>query len=51
MVSREYRCRSPIVGKFDRLDDGEKLHMQSLGAIAHRDFNNMIADIQRLDLV
>jgi serine/threonine protein kinase HipA of HipAB toxin-antitoxin module len=39
------------VGKFDRLDDCEKLHMQSLGAIAHLDFNNMIADIQRLDLV
>jgi len=50
-VSREYRCRSPIVGKFDRLDDCEKLHMQSLGAIAHLDFNNPIADVHRLDLV
>jgi serine/threonine-protein kinase HipA len=29
--------------RFDRLDDGEKLHMQSLGAIAHLDFNNPIA--------
>jgi serine/threonine-protein kinase HipA len=26
--------------RFDRLDDGEKLHMQSLGALAHFDFNN-----------
>lgn len=26
--------------RFDRLDDGEKLHMQSLGAMAHFDFNN-----------
>jgi serine/threonine-protein kinase HipA len=25
--------------RFDRLDDGGKLHMQSLGAIAHFDFN------------
>jgi serine/threonine-protein kinase HipA len=25
--------------RFDRLDGGEKLHMQSLGAIAHFDFN------------
>jgi serine/threonine-protein kinase HipA len=25
--------------RFDRLPDGEKLHMQSLGAIAHFDFN------------
>lgn len=24
---------------FDRLEDGQKLHMQSLGAIAHYDFN------------
>jgi len=29
--------------RFDRLDNGEKLHMQSLGAIAHFDFNNPIA--------
>ncbi len=26
--------------RFDRLDDGEKLHMQSLGALAHFDFNS-----------
>ncbi len=29
--------------RFDRLDDGEKLHMQSLGALAHLDFNNPVA--------
>ncbi len=29
--------------RFDRLDDGEKLHMQSLGAMAHFDFNNPVA--------
>src|ERR1035441_9119616 len=26
--------------RFDRLEGGEKLHMQSLGALAHFDFNN-----------
>jgi serine/threonine-protein kinase HipA len=26
--------------RFDRLPDGEKLHMQSLGALAHYDFNS-----------
>lgn len=26
--------------RFDRLDDGDKLHMQSLAAISHFDFNN-----------
>lgn len=26
--------------RFDRLDDGDKLHMQSLAALAHLDFNN-----------
>jgi serine/threonine-protein kinase HipA len=26
--------------RFDRLDGGEKLHMQSLGALAHLDFNH-----------
>lgn len=44
--------------RFDRLDDGEKLHMQSLGALAHFDFNNPVAHsyeqalavIRRLDL-
>ncbi len=29
--------------RFDRLDDGEKLHMQSLAALAHFDFNNPLA--------
>lgn len=44
--------------RFDRLNGGEKLHMQSLGAIAHFDFNNPLAHsyeqamvvIRRLDL-
>lgn len=30
--------------RFDRLADGQKLHMQSLGAIAHLDFNNAQAN-------
>ncbi|MDP1663028.1 MAG: type II toxin-antitoxin system HipA family toxin [Phycisphaerales bacterium] len=29
--------------RFDRLAGGEKLHMQSLGAVAHLDFNNELA--------
>lgn len=29
--------------RFDRLDGGEKLHMQSLAALAHFDFNNSLA--------
>lgn len=29
--------------RFDRLDGGEKLHMQSLAALAHFDFNNPLA--------
>lgn len=29
--------------RFDRLNDGGKLHMQSLGAIAHFDFNDPLA--------
>lgn len=29
--------------RFDRLEGGEKLHMQSLGALAHFDFNNPLA--------
>ncbi len=29
--------------RFDRLPDGEKLHMQSLGAMAHLDFKNPVA--------
>lgn len=30
--------------RFDRLADGQKLHMQSFGAIAHLDFNNAQAN-------
>jgi serine/threonine-protein kinase HipA len=30
--------------RFDRLADGQKLHLQSLGAIAHLDFNNAQAN-------
>lgn len=30
--------------RFDRLGDGEKLHMQSLGGMAHLDFNNPVAN-------
>lgn len=30
--------------RFDRLADGQKLHMQSLGAVAHLDFNNARAN-------
>ena len=30
--------------RFDRLADGQKLHMQSLGAMAHLDFNNAQAN-------
>lgn len=29
--------------RFDRFDNGDKLHMQSLGAVAHFDFNNPLA--------
>jgi serine/threonine-protein kinase HipA len=29
--------------RFDRLNDGNKLHMQTLGALAHFDFNNPTA--------
>ncbi len=29
--------------RFDRLANGEKLHMQSLGALAHLDFNDPLA--------
>jgi serine/threonine-protein kinase HipA len=29
--------------RFDRLEDGQKLHMQSLAALAHFDFNNPLA--------
>jgi serine/threonine-protein kinase HipA len=30
--------------RFDRLDGGEKLHMQSLCALAHFDFNHALAN-------
>ena len=30
--------------RFDRLDGGEKIHMQSLGALAHLDFNNPLGN-------
>lgn len=30
--------------RFDRLDDGSKLHMQSLAALAHLDFNDALAN-------
>ena len=37
----EENGRRPFMTKwFDRLDDGEKRHMQSLAALAHFDFNN-----------
>ncbi len=36
---KENGRRHFMTKRFDRLDDGEKLHMQSLGALAHFDFN------------
>ena len=30
--------------RFDRLESGEKIHMQSLAALAHLDFNNQLAN-------
>lgn len=35
----EHGRRHFMTKRFDRLDGGEKLHMQSLGALAHFDFN------------
>ncbi|MGA7966820.1 MAG: type II toxin-antitoxin system HipA family toxin [Gammaproteobacteria bacterium] len=35
----EHGRRHFMTKRFDRLDGGEKLHMQSLGALAHYDFN------------
>ena len=35
----EHGRRHFMTRRFDRLADGEKLHMQSLGALAHFDFN------------
>ncbi|MCA9631601.1 MAG: HipA domain-containing protein, partial [Myxococcales bacterium] len=39
-IFEENGRRHFMTKRFDRLDGGEKLHMQSLGAIAHFDFNN-----------
>jgi serine/threonine-protein kinase HipA len=35
----EHGRRHFMTQRFDRLDDGRKLHMQSLGALAHLDYN------------
>lgn len=35
----EHGRRHFMTKRFDRLDDGSKLHMQSLGALAHLDYN------------
>jgi serine/threonine-protein kinase HipA len=35
----EYGRRHFMTRRFDRLDDGGKLHMQSLGGLAHLDYN------------
>ncbi|MCR4375873.1 MAG: HipA domain-containing protein, partial [Acidobacteria bacterium] len=35
----EHGRRHFMTQRFDRLDDGSKLHMQSLGALAHLDYN------------
>lgn len=32
-----------MVRRFDRLDDGQRLHMQSLAALAHLDFNDPVS--------
>ena len=39
-IFEENGRRHFMTKRFDRLDTGEKLHMQSLGAIAHFDFND-----------
>lgn len=36
----EHGRRHFMTRRFDRLDDGAKLHMQSLGALAHFDYNS-----------
>lgn len=38
-ILEENGRRHFMTRRFDRLDGGEKLHMQSLGALAHYDFN------------
>ena len=42
-IFEENGRRHFMTRRFDRLDTGEKLHMQSLAALAHFDFNNPIA--------
>ena len=37
---RLWNKRHFMTRRFDRLADGGKLHVQTLGAIAHYDFNN-----------
>ena len=37
---RLWNRRHFMTRRFDRMVDGEKLHMQTLGALAHYDFNN-----------
>lgn len=39
----EHGRRHFMTRRFDRLPDGSKLHMQSLGAMAHFDFHNPLA--------
>jgi serine/threonine-protein kinase HipA len=40
---RLWNKRHFMTRRFDRLADGDKLHMQTLGALAHFDFNNPTA--------
>jgi serine/threonine-protein kinase HipA len=40
---RLWNKRRFMTRRFDRLADGDKLHMQTLGALAHFDFNNPTA--------
>lgn len=40
---RLWNKRHFMTRRFDRLNDGNKLHMQTLGALAHFDFNNPTA--------
>ena len=40
MESRLWNRRHFMTRRFDRTDGGGKLHMQTLGALAHMDFNN-----------
>lgn len=39
LLREEHGRRHFMTRRFDRLDDGSKLHMQSLGALAHLDYN------------